>query len=144
MRLWVLDTDHLSLWQREHPQVSQQIAKRGMNAIAITIITAEEQLRGRLDVIRRSESGMSRVLAYARFRETLFFLGQIRHLLEFTSEAEDCYSELKRQRVRIGAQDLPIAAIALSIDAVVVTRNRRDFEKIPGLTIEDWTINKVE
>ncbi len=142
MTLWILDTDHVSLWQRGHPQVNQQIAEKGMMSIATTIITAEEQLRGRLVVIRRSEIGTTRVLAYTRFRETLFFLTQIPHLLEFSEEAETRYVELKQQRIRIGAQDLRIAAIALSVDGTVVTRNLRDFEKVPRLLIEDWTVEK--
>lgn len=81
MTLWILDTDHLSLWQRAHSQVSQKITEQGMSAIATTIITAEEQLRGRLDVIRQADSGEKRVLAYRRFRETLVFLRQIPRLL---------------------------------------------------------------
>ncbi|PSB19476.1 type II toxin-antitoxin system VapC family toxin [Phormidesmis priestleyi ULC007] len=142
MTLWILDTDHVSLWQQGHSQVSQQIAERGMGSIAMTVITAEEQLRGRLDVIRRAESGTMRVLAYARFRETLIFLGQSLRLLEFSAEADIGFAKLKQQRIRIGAQDLRIAAIALAINGTVVTRNRRDFEKVPSLTIEDWTIER--
>ena len=75
-----------------------------------------------------------------RFRETLYFLTQISQILEFSTEAEDCFAALKQQKIRIGAQDLRIAAIALSVNGTVVTRNRRDFEKVPNLLIEDWSI----
>jgi tRNA(fMet)-specific endonuclease VapC len=142
MTRWILDTDHVSLWQRRHPQVSLQIENKGITLISTTVITAEEQLRGRLDVIRRAESGEMRVLAYTRFRETLYFLTQIPQLLEFSTEAEGCFAALKQQKIRIGAQDLRIAAIALSVNGTVVTRNRRDFEKVPNLSIEDWSIEK--
>ncbi len=48
MTLYVLDTDHLSLHLRGHPQVRERLAQIAPDALAITIITAEEQLRGRL------------------------------------------------------------------------------------------------
>jgi hypothetical protein len=59
--------------------------------------------------------------------------------LKFDVHAEAYFQTLREQKIRIGTQDLKIAAIALSQGAVVVTRNERDFGKIPGLKVEDWT-----
>jgi tRNA(fMet)-specific endonuclease VapC len=44
-----------------------------------------------------------------------------------------------KQRIRVGSHDLQIAAITLSVDGVLVTRNRRDFRKVAGLQIIDWS-----
>jgi tRNA(fMet)-specific endonuclease VapC len=47
---------------------------------------------------------------------------------------------LKQQKVRIGTQDLRIASIVIAQKGILVTRNSRDFEKVPNLKFEDWTI----
>jgi tRNA(fMet)-specific endonuclease VapC len=44
------------------------------------------------------------------------------------------------QKIRVGTQDLKIAAITLSHQATIVTRNYRDFSKVLNLRIEDWSI----
>jgi tRNA(fMet)-specific endonuclease VapC len=45
---------------------------------------------------------------------------------------------LRKQRIRIGSQDLKIAAIALTRDALLLSANLRDFRHVPGLRVENW------
>jgi tRNA(fMet)-specific endonuclease VapC len=138
--LWILDTDHISLFQQRHPIVTQRINAVNSEEIAITIITIEEQLRGRFNVIRKASSPDKLLLAYAKLQATLEFFQNVRSL-GFDQYAINCYEDLIRQRIRIGTQDLRISAITLSVNGILVTRNRKDFEKVPNLRLEDWTIS---
>lgn len=45
---------------------------------------------------------------------------------------------LESQGQIIGPYDLLIAGIALSHDLTIVTRNTREFERVPGLRVENW------
>jgi tRNA(fMet)-specific endonuclease VapC len=139
MSLLIFDTDHISLWQRQHQPILDKIDAIGLDKIATTVITVEEQFRGRLDMIRRANSESSRISAYHWMRETSLFYGQLSQIISWSSEAEQYHLALKQNRIRIGAQDLRIASIAIANDATVITRNRRDFSQVPGLTIEDWS-----
>ena len=139
MTRFVLDTDHLSLLQRAHPLVVRRVAAVAREDLAITIVTAEEQLRGWLAAIRRQHMSERQVGAYAGFRNALVTLQSI-SILEFDVLAYRQYELLRRQSIRIGSQDLRIAAITLVIGATLITRNRRDFSQVPGLAIEDWSL----
>lgn len=46
--------------------------------------------------------------------------------------------DLRGQRLRLGTMDLKIAATALVHDALLLSANRRDFERVPGLRVENW------
>lgn len=139
MSLWVLDTDHVSLFQGQHPLVRQRFNEIATEEVAVTVITAEEQMRGWLNAIRRAAKPERTVWAYAGLREALDYFNGVK-LLDFDRAASVCYEDLVRQRIRIGTRDLRIAAIVLSLNGILVTRNRRDFERVPGLIWEDWTI----
>lgn len=54
--LYVLDTDHLSLLQRGHLQVLAHLVGVPVDQPVVTIISADEQLQGRLALIRRARS----------------------------------------------------------------------------------------
>jgi tRNA(fMet)-specific endonuclease VapC len=61
-------------------------------------------------------------------------------ILSFSEGAIERFEELSRMKLGVKANDLRIAAIAVEHSAIIVTRNRVDFGRIPGLTIEDWSI----
>lgn len=106
---------------------------------AVTIISVDEQLHGRLAVIRRAKTQLDAAREYERLREMFQFYRSIQ-ILPYDTAAVAIFELLRNQRIRIGTQDLRIAAIALSLDSVVVTRNLRDFGRVPGLKTEDWSI----
>ncbi|WP_442947918.1 type II toxin-antitoxin system VapC family toxin [Nostoc sp.] len=93
-----------------------------------------------MNTINRADSSGELVLAYARLQDTLDDLNSI-NILQFREDAGNIYAELVRQKIHVGTQDLRIGAIMLSMNGILVTRNRKDFEKVPNLLLEDWTIS---
>ena len=139
MTLWILDTDHISLFQTGHPSVTNRIHSIDPMNLAVTIVSLEEQMYGRLNRIRRAKSTDDLTLAYLNLNRTLAYFKTI-NVLDFDPESATCYQEMINKKIRIGTQDLKIAAIAKSRSAIIVTRNYHDFNKISDIHIEDWSI----
>ncbi|MEZ4729553.1 MAG: type II toxin-antitoxin system VapC family toxin [Caldilineaceae bacterium] len=139
MTLYVLDTDHVSLSQREQPFVLQRMAAAGRHSLATTIITVEEQISGRFAVIKRASVGEKLIWAYQDLEHTLGYFTTLA-VLSFTAGANRQYEALRRQKIRIGTQDLRIAAIVLSINGMLVTRNWKDFQQEVRHLLEDWSL----
>ena len=137
MALFVLDTDHVTLIQRGHPQVVERFTALSEENLAVSIMTYEEQLRGRLAVLRPSENPARLGVAYLPLREMQDFFCAIR-LLDFDERAASIY-ETMRPRYRLGTMDLRIAATTLAAGGTLVTRNTRDFAAIPNLPLQDWS-----
>ncbi len=141
MTVYVLDTDLLSLYQRNHPQVSVRIRLARQNSLRLTttVVTVEEQYAGRLAQIRKSQTPETLIAAYGRMTATFSLFSQL-EILGYEISADDYFREFRQMRIRIGTQDLRIASIALAHKAIIVTRNRKDFEQVPDLVIEDWSL----
>ena len=138
MSLYLLDTDTVSLYQHGHPLVCAAVAGRPSGAVAISIMTVEEQLSGWYAELRRSKKAAKLAAVYQRMADTVRFYAAL-PILSFTEQAIARYEEFKRLKIRIGKTDLRIAAIAQEHHAVVVTRNAKDFKQVPGLDLEDWS-----
>jgi tRNA(fMet)-specific endonuclease VapC len=89
--------------------------------------------------VAEAKAGISLANAYRWLSETVKLLSDF-EVLQFTEETQLIYQEFKSQRIRVGTQDLRIAAIVIAHKGVLLSRNLRDFEKIPNLVIQDWTM----
>ena len=79
------------------------------------------------------------MIAYNRLIHLVRFL-QDWEIVRFDEHAADAFNRLRKHGVRIGTQDLKIASIALTNDALPLTANLRDFSKVPGLRVENWLV----
>ena len=139
MSLFVLDTDILSLWQHGHAAVGKHVTAHAGDELAITIITVQEQIDGWHTRLSRAKDHKHLSDLYQRLANTVQFLSRVR-ILPFPEAALDLYDQLKTHKLNIGKMDLRIAAIVRQVGATLVTRNTQDFCRVPGLTIEDWSI----
>jgi tRNA(fMet)-specific endonuclease VapC len=106
--------------------------------LAITVITVQEQLDGWHLRLARARDRKHLADLYQRLADTTRFLGQLR-ILPFPEDAIERYDSLQSQKLNIGKMDLRIAAIVLHYNAILVSRNARDFGRVQGLTMEDWS-----
>ncbi len=134
------DTDVLTELLMGNAAYAQRAAAIPPSQQAIPVLVAEEMIRGRLNVIRQAEAGKGRISldrAYQLFEQTLQDLRQVT-VLSYTSQADAQFRQWRAKRVRGSTQDLRIAAVCVAHSATLISRNRRDFERVPGLSVEFW------
>jgi tRNA(fMet)-specific endonuclease VapC len=140
LSLYVLDTDHVSLILSNHPQVTANAAQ---HQIAISIITVQELFNGWMGRINEPSQINNLPSLYSKLSITIKYLQTV-EILDFTVETDRCLKNLLRANPPLRKnrlqKDMRIAAIALSLNLPIATRNRRDFELVPNLQIIDWTI----
>jgi tRNA(fMet)-specific endonuclease VapC len=140
--VFILDTDHLSAVLWGNSQVESAILRNQAN-VCTSIITVQEIFNGWVVRINGAKPSDDIVALYSEFRRVVNYLKKV-DILGFDESADRQFRKLLQdnpslRKARI-QRDMRIAAIALSRNATVVTRNLRDFGQVPGLKIEDWTI----
>lgn len=133
---YLLDTNTVSYFLRHHsPALSSRLLGMAPESLVISVVTAGEL-----------QFGLKRLGAGQRAAA----LGQrLAHILEsfatlpLPPEAGEHYAaaraHLEAQGTPIGGNDLWIAAHALADDMPLITNNLREFQRVPGLKVEDWS-----
>jgi tRNA(fMet)-specific endonuclease VapC len=128
--LKLLDTDTcIAILRGNHSVIERRAATR--DDVATTWITAAELYYG---AAKSQAPERNRVLVRS-FLATLPILGLDEASAQIFGEAK---ALLERRGQRLADADLLIGAIAAAQRATVVTGNRRHYERMPGVAVEDW------
>ncbi len=134
------DTDVLTLIATGNQATILKVALIPAVERSVSIVAAEQLLRGRLNTIRQAQMGKSKVsvdYAYGLLESTIADL-RIVKILSHSPQAEALTQAWRKQNIKVGISDLRIAAICVIHGATLISRNRRDFDQIPGLSVEYW------
>ncbi|KGL56335.1 type II toxin-antitoxin system VapC family toxin [Pantoea ananatis] len=131
----MLDTNICSFIMREQPETVierlEQVVLRG-HRIVVSAVTYAEMRFGAAGP-KASPRHMQLVDA---------FCARLDAVLPWDRAAVDATTEIKVSLrltgTPIGPNDTAIAGHAIAAGAVLVTNNTREFERVPGLTLEDW------
>jgi predicted nucleic acid-binding protein len=133
MPLYLLDTNAVSDYMRGDPRLGSKVSSAG--PVCTSVIVRGEILQG----IERLPTGRRRS-QLATLAATAFAVMPCKKI---TVRDAEQYSLVKTEVQRLGftmdENDLWIAASTLSLRATLVSRDA-DFGRIPGLTVEDWTL----
>jgi tRNA(fMet)-specific endonuclease VapC len=142
--MFVLDSDYLSLIHLAESRLGGHLRRRmseiGTTEFATTIANFDEQTRGWMAVAARARRNAELIDAYRRLERHLRVYCSM-PVLSFDENAAVRYQSLKAAKIKVGTMDLRIAAIVLSQNATLLSRNLVDFRRVPGLKLEDWTVD---
>ena len=130
--MYVLDTDTcVFLLRGKGEAVAKRLRELQVDLVAVTAITAAELRFGALHSAR----------AAANLEQVEQFLAPLQ-MLPFANAASAHFAAIKESLSRagllIGPMDLLIAATVRAHGATLVTNNVGEFERVPGLKVENW------
>jgi tRNA(fMet)-specific endonuclease VapC len=135
----LFDTDTVTHFSYGNANVRRRIEAAADEQLAIAIITRNEILRGRADSLLKAANEEELRKAAERFRQAEELLADF-VVVGFDDHAIEHFGKLRKQKSlkKMGRADMLIACIALANDALLVTRNTKDYQGITGLRIENW------
>lgn len=135
----VFDTDTVTHFSYGNVNVSRKIEAVADEELAITVITRIEILRGRADSLLKAADVDELRKAAQRFRQAEEMLSDF-VVVDFDDTSISRFGTLRKQKnlKKMGRADMLIACIALAHNALLVTRNIKDYSNVAGLRVENW------
>jgi tRNA(fMet)-specific endonuclease VapC len=131
MLKYMLDTDIVIYTVKNRPERVREMFKRHQGQLSISSVTLGELIFG-AERSSQPSRNLADVEGFAARLEVLAFddgaathFGQLR-------------AELYRSGTPIGPYDMMIAGHARSLGLILVTNNLKEFERVPGLRLENW------
>jgi len=130
---YLLDTNTCIFIINRKPEGVRQIMQSiPIGAIAVSAVTISELEYG----VAKSAASKKNQAALSKFLMPLEAIAYDESAARFYGATR---AHLEKKGTPIGSMDLMIAAHALSLGLIVVTNNVREFKRVPGLKVEDWT-----
>ena len=131
--MFMLDTDICIYIIKKKPQkVFEKLQRLQTGDLAMSVITFAELMNGAKKSLRIKEN-----------TNKLEELAEILEIKPFDKNAAIAYgdirSNLEKKGMIMGSNDMLIASHALSLDWILVTNNEKEFKRVKGLKIENWT-----
>lgn len=135
LSLYMLDTDTcIFLMRGDSPALAAKVQSVPLQQQLMSVVTFAELSYG----VQASTGTMRK-----QNQQVLDSLALHLAVLDWPHDAASHYAEirwdLKKRGAQLGAADLMIAAHARALNAVVVTNNTKDFKRVKGLQVENWT-----
>ena len=133
--IYMLDTDIcIYIIKRKPPNVLKHLESIEPGQLSMSAITFAELMNG-AKKSQRVKANVSRLNA----------LGEILEICSFDQQAAVAYgdvrSSLEKRGEVIGPHDLLIAAHALSLGRTLITNNEREFKRVKGLKVDNWSVD---
>jgi tRNA(fMet)-specific endonuclease VapC len=95
--MYILDTDHISLFQRNNPSVVARVSETPPDRLATTVIAFDEQIRERLDRVRKAKSDEEIIRAYKNLLATFFYFQSVR-VIGFDEKSQTVFRSLREKK----------------------------------------------
>lgn len=137
MLKYMLDTNICIFTIKNKPNQVREAFKQHHERLCISTVTLMELIYG-AEKSSHPDRNLHVVEGFAARLEVL------QYDMDAAAHTGQLRAELARSGKPIGPYDQMVAGHARSMGLVVVTNNLREFQRVPGIRVEDWTIPEKE